>query len=328
MGVEDLGEMMIVLNPYGQPLDPAVTSIRLVTPSYSPLQVIPASTFARVDNPTPLRVSPPTSSGRPYRIFRNSIEPLKMSPGYPTSPSPWTLEIRTASVALDFLRNGKRFPKDVSLHVSLRDILPIHFLDYPSLYKGGLELLKERARRILAKLRESRGTTGTYPRETALFYALQSCGNSIRDTQPLLFEPTSSGKYLLVDGHHRLAALVLLVSHGILPPETLETIPITLIKGVDSSLLLYSIFKNEGRREMLGFLRTSHDLRPIWRPLYNHLREKAFIDLTPESTAKHGWIEVMRFDPISRSFLESHGITSCLSDIELPPWRSLKNEDN
>lgn len=117
--------------------------------------------------------------------------------------------------------------------LALRDVLPIHYLDNHARGDGAAALNAVR-RSILSRLALQHWTPGRPPEEGALALALIDDESRL----PIVSRPDARGRRLLLNGHHRIGALLSLVADGLLPEQTLERIPFHEASEVDPEALI------------------------------------------------------------------------------------------
>lgn len=153
--------------------------------------------------------------------------------------------------------------------LALRDILPIHYLDNHARGDGAAALNAVR-RSILSRLALQHWTPGRPPEEGALALALIDDESRL----PVVSLPDARGLRLLLNGHHRVGALLSLVADGLLPEQTLERIPFHEASEIAPEALI------------------RHALARASLPNPNHAVN---------------WRELLAFDPATREWLDRRG---------------------
>ncbi|HKY63828.1 MAG TPA: hypothetical protein VJR29_10440 [bacterium] len=161
--------------------------------------------------------------------------------------------LRFRAVIEDFSANLEPKPAELPL----RQVLPIHYLDNHAQGDGAAALNGVR-RSILRRLYFQYWRPDRSPSFQELAVALLDEQNHL----PLVSRPDSQGRRLLLNGHHRIAALLSLVADGILPEEVLTRIPFHRDRDLDPEALIHRAFaggtlpnprSGVGWRQLLGF---------------------------------------------------------------------------
>ncbi len=191
----------------------------------------------------------------------------------------WQWGLRKILSEIDLiLGEPKRYQfRDVPLH----KIIPIHELDRISPDGPPLTKLQRIREKILLQLKERGWRRGERPSRELLAEVLRSTDD--RQDLPVLTAPTAEGYFLLLNGHHRLAALISLVADQFLPPETLSEIPVQQSVDVNPYRLLLRFVTRESFEEI-----------PSWN-----------------------WSKVLEFHAEGIRWLEKNGVTEDLAKIPL-----------
>ena len=154
-----------------------------------------------------------------FRDFHDypQIDPARVPPHWSyLHLRPWQEKI-TDSARM----NAYRTPYLTPPHLSLADVIPIHGPIHFKGVRGPIEYINDVRARILLRLTSRDWERGGLPSKNDLVVILSENDQGI----PVVSRRTNQGKYLLLNGHHRLITLATLVTDGLLPRETLLRLP-------------------------------------------------------------------------------------------------------
>ncbi len=187
----------------------------------------------------------------------------------------WTMMERLGEMG-----SGKS--KGVSL-LPLSDILPLHGVKDQEEY---LDSLQSIASGIMLSLESNGWKHGELPTDVQLEeitreWQYEALNDNSQYRLPLVSQSIGNGTRLLLNGHHRIAALLILVSQGFLPEEVLDRIP---------------------------FEEVEIDLENLLKPaIKGHYRER--------NAFRFSWADAMSFDSAAVTLMNLAGVTHTLREV-------------
>ncbi|MBI2336791.1 MAG: helix-turn-helix transcriptional regulator [Deltaproteobacteria bacterium] len=201
------------------------------------------------------------------------LTPLQINLPYDTQLPPWQNAIRGV------LAGGILADTYQVVRLPLQRVVPIHTLYHPTAASNVFDTIQIIRQIMLFKLTMEGWQQGQEVSDSLLYKTLSSSDS--HGLPPLVSAETEGGHALLLNGHHRMAALISLVADGLLPPGTLERVP---------------------------FVRV-HDQSPT------HILQTAFVGGEAGSIGPFSWREVMGFSDRTRSLMGALGATKEIGDL-------------
>jgi hypothetical protein len=164
--------------------------------------------------------------------------------------------------------------EEIPAELPLGDVFPIHYLDNHARGDGATALNGSR-QNILRRLYLQHWRPGNSPSAQELAVALLDDQSHL----PLLSTSDAQGRRLLLNGHHRIGALITLVADGLLPEEILGRIPFHVAAQVEPEALIHRAFAGAS---------------------------------LPNPRTSPNWLELLSFDERSRDWLELHSLNQDL----------------
>ncbi|MBI2083813.1 MAG: hypothetical protein HYT76_09665 [Deltaproteobacteria bacterium] len=184
-------------------------------------------------------------------------------------------------------RLGRRYNEDdylPEITLPLKRVVPFHPLTAGIRGRGAsdersyLNNLNEIRAMIVCRLLNSGWKVGSCPSAQMLRGVITSLG--WEEQLPCVFGPTTNGLYILSNGHHRISALITLVTDGILPLRILNELPVVCSTLLDSKKLA-TLVRGSFREDIFPF----------------------------------SWHQVLAFDSRLFSTLHRLGVTATLRDV-------------
>jgi len=160
--------------------------------------------------------------------------------------------------------------------ISLSDIIPMHGFHNPQDVRGKIFGIMNA---MLLTLTAGGYLSGEPPSEGILIELLKE--RDQYDRLPKVSQPIAEGKRLLLNGHHRLVALILLVKQGYLPHKTLQSIPVDI----------YEL-----------------ELEELLKPLQHAYAQRS-------DAFRFSWVDLFSFDDDAAALVQSLGATQTLRDV-------------
>ena len=206
------------------------------------------------------------------------LSPLQVNLSYDTQLPPWQNAIRGV------LAGGELLDTYQVVRLPLQRVVPIHNLYHPTAASNAFDTIQIIRQIMLFKLAMEGWQPGQEVPDPLLYRILSSSDS--HGLPPLVSAETEGGHALLLNGHHRMAALISLVADGLLPPEILDRVPFVQV----------------------------HDQSPT------HILQAALVGREVGPIGPFSWREVMGFSDRPRTLMESLGATKEIGDL-LPQTR-------